>query len=44
MPRKCCYWIYANGVGIAVDDEKAARYFKRSSAISRTGYSEYWAE
>ncbi len=26
--------IYANGVGIAADDEKAARYFKRSSAIS----------
>ncbi|EIM4385459.1 sel1 repeat family protein, partial [Escherichia coli] len=35
--------IYANGVGIAADDEKAAWYFKRSSAISRTGYSEYWA-
>ncbi|MGS9333156.1 SEL1-like repeat protein, partial [Salmonella enterica subsp. enterica serovar Infantis] len=35
--------IYANGVGIAADDEKAAWYFKRSSSISRTGYSEYWA-
>ncbi|ECQ6808092.1 sel1 repeat family protein [Salmonella enterica subsp. enterica] len=35
--------IYANGVGIAADDEKAAWYFKHSSAISRTGYSEYWA-
>ncbi|ELD4945670.1 sel1 repeat family protein [Salmonella enterica] len=35
--------IYANGAGIAGDDEKAAWYFKRSSAISRTGYSEYWA-
>lgn len=35
--------IYANGVGIAADDEKAAWYLKRSSAISRTGYSEYWA-
>ncbi|MDI5811253.1 hypothetical protein MJM95_28510, partial [Salmonella enterica subsp. enterica serovar Anatum] len=29
--------------GIAADDEKAAWCFKRSSAISRTGYSEYWA-
>lgn len=35
--------IYANGVGIPADDDKAAWYFKRSSAISRTGYSEYWA-
>jgi TPR repeat protein len=35
--------IYANGVGIPADDEKATWYFKRSSAISRTGYSEYWA-
>ncbi|MEG3743202.1 hypothetical protein V5296_27420, partial [Escherichia coli] len=35
--------IYANGVGIKADDQKATRYFKRSSAISRTGYSEYWA-
>ncbi|MGP8847673.1 Sel1 family TPR-like repeat protein YjcO, partial [Enterobacter hormaechei] len=30
-------------VGIPADDEKATWYFKRSSAISRTGYSEYWA-
>ncbi|HFZ8994569.1 TPA: Sel1 family TPR-like repeat protein YjcO [Citrobacter freundii] len=35
--------IYANGVGVAADDNKAAWYFKRSSIISRTGYSEYWA-
>ncbi|QRG78838.1 Sel1 family TPR-like repeat protein YjcO [Citrobacter sp. R56] len=35
--------IYANGVGIPADDDKATWYFKRSSAISRTGYSEYWA-
>ena len=35
--------IYANGVGIKADDDKATWYFKRSSAISRTGYSEYWA-
>ena len=35
--------IYANGVGIQADDDKATWYFKRSSAISRTGYSEYWA-
>ncbi|EFU55428.1 Sel1 repeat protein [Escherichia coli MS 16-3] len=33
--------IYANGVGIKADDDKATWYFKRSSAISRTGYSEY---
>ena len=32
-----------NGVGIKADDDKATWYFKRSSAISRTGYSEYWA-
>ncbi|MGL5698761.1 MAG: tetratricopeptide repeat protein [Kluyvera sp.] len=35
--------IYANGVGVAEDDEKAASYFKNSSALSRTGYAEYWA-
>ena len=35
--------ISANGVGIKADDDKATWYFKRSSAISRTGYSEYWA-
>ncbi|MGS9073844.1 Sel1 family TPR-like repeat protein YjcO, partial [Salmonella enterica subsp. enterica serovar Infantis] len=29
--------IYANGVGLAADDEQAAWSFKRSSAISRTG-------
>ncbi|MBC0374969.1 sel1 repeat family protein, partial [Escherichia coli] len=28
---------------IKADDDKATWYFKRSSAISRTGYSEYWA-
>ena len=28
--------IYANGVGIKADDDKATWYFKRSSAISRT--------
>ncbi|HGU0817241.1 TPA: Sel1 family TPR-like repeat protein YjcO [Escherichia coli] len=27
----------------SADDDKATWYFKRSSAISRTGYSEYWA-
>ena len=35
--------IYANGVGVKEDDEKATDYFKNSSALSRTGYSEYWA-
>ncbi len=35
--------IDANGVVIPADDEQATWYFKRSSAISRTGYSEYWA-
>jgi TPR repeat protein len=35
--------LYANGVGIAQDDEKATFWFKRSSALSRTGYAEYWA-
>ena len=28
---------------IHIYDDKATWYFKRSSAISRTGYSEYWA-
>lgn len=35
--------IYASGVGVAQDDVKAAFWFKRSSALSRTGYAEYWA-
>ena len=35
--------LYANGVGIAQDDEQATFWFKRSSALSRTGYAEYWA-
>ncbi|MRS90355.1 tetratricopeptide repeat protein [Enterobacteriaceae bacterium RIT714] len=35
--------IYANGVEIAQDDEQAERWLKRSSALSRTGYAEYWA-
>ena len=35
--------IYANGVEVAQDDVQAASWFKRSSALSRTGYSEYWA-
>ena len=35
--------LYANGVGVKEDDEKATDYFKNSSAISRTGYAEYWA-
>lgn len=35
--------LYANGVGIPQDDEQATFWFKRSSALSRTGYAEYWA-
>ncbi|AYN29956.1 MULTISPECIES: tetratricopeptide repeat protein [Buttiauxella] len=35
--------LYANGVGVVQDDDKAAFWFKRSSALSRTGYAEYWA-
>lgn len=35
--------IYANGDTIPEDEEKATFYFKRSSALSRTGYAEYWA-
>lgn len=35
--------LYANGVGIAQDDDKATFWFKRSSTLSRTGYAEYWA-
>ena len=35
--------IYANGTGVKEDDEKATDYFKNSSALSRTGYAEYWA-
>lgn len=35
--------IYANGVSVSQDDEKATYWFKRSSALSRTGYAEYWA-
>lgn len=35
--------VYANGVGVKEDDEKATDYFKNSSMLSRTGYAEYWA-
>ncbi len=35
--------IYASGVLPPEDDLKAAQYFKGSSALSRTGYAEYWA-
>jgi hypothetical protein len=35
--------LYANGVGVPQDDEKATFWFKRSSALSRSGYAEYWA-
>lgn len=35
--------IYANGGPVQEDDDKATWYFKRSSALSRTGYAEYWA-
>jgi len=35
--------IYANGVEVAQDDVQAAQWFKQSSALSRTGYAEYWA-
>ena len=35
--------IYANGVEVVQDDAKAESWLKRSSAISRTGYAEYWA-
>lgn len=35
--------IYANGVGVAEDDQKATGWFKHSSMLSRTGYAEYWA-
>lgn len=35
--------IYANGVEMAQDDEQAQMWLKRSSALSRTGYAEYWA-
>src|SRR5690606_28798155 len=35
--------IYANGVSMAQDDTQAQMCFKRSSALSRTGYAEYWA-
>ena len=35
--------IYANGVEVPQDDVQAAAWFKRSSALSRTGYAEYWA-
>ncbi len=35
--------IYANGVEVPQDDVQAASWFKRSSALSRTGYAEYWA-
>lgn len=35
--------IYANGVGVAQDNEKATFWFKRSSSLSRSGYAEYWA-
>lgn len=35
--------IYANGSGIAEDNDQATRWFKQSSMLSRTGYAEYWA-
>ena len=35
--------IYASGVHGPEDDVKASEYFKGSSALSRTGYAEYWA-
>lgn len=35
--------IYASGVHPPEDDVKATQYFKESSALSRTGYAEYWA-
>lgn len=35
--------IYANGVEVTQDDVQAARWFKQSSTLSRTGYAEYWA-
>lgn len=35
--------IYASGVHSPEDDVKATQYFKESSALSRTGYAEYWA-
>lgn len=35
--------IYASGVHPPEDDVKATQYFKKSSALSRTGYAEYWA-
>ena len=35
--------IYANGGEVAEDDAKATFWFKRSSALSRSGYAEYWA-
>ena len=35
--------IYANGVEVPQDDVQAGSGFKRSSALSRTGYAEYWA-
>lgn len=35
--------IYANGVEMAQDDAQAELWLKRSSALSRTGYAEYWA-
>ncbi len=35
--------IYANGVEVAQDDVQAAQWFKQSSALSRTGYADYWA-
>jgi TPR repeat protein len=35
--------LYADGVGVPQDDEKATFWFKRSSALSRSGYAEYWA-
>ncbi|WP_199015737.1 tetratricopeptide repeat protein [Shimwellia pseudoproteus] len=35
--------IYANGIGVAEDDQQATQWFKHSSMLSRTGYAEYWA-
>lgn len=35
--------IYANGGEVKEDEAKATFWFKRSSALSRSGYAEYWA-
>ncbi|MGL4722903.1 MAG: tetratricopeptide repeat protein [Scandinavium sp.] len=35
--------VYANGGEMKEDDTQATFWFKRSSALSRSGYAEYWA-